>query len=88
MRFVVLYRPNSEFARTVEEFVHSFEERSFGVKAEVMEFDTKEGQAKAALYGVMQHPALLALRDDGELLKTWEGPQMPLMDEVLAYLRG
>jgi hypothetical protein len=87
MRFVAIYRPNSEFARTVEEFVHNFEERSGGVKAEVVDFDSKEGQSKCGVYGIMQHPTLLALRDDGELLKVWEGSQMPLIDEVLAYLR-
>lgn len=88
MRLLVLYRPNSEFARLTEEFIHDFESRSGGTKVEMTEFDTKEGQSIATVYGIMQHPAIVALRDDGQLLKQWEGPQMPLIDEVMAYLRG
>jgi hypothetical protein len=33
----------------------------------------------------MQQPAILALRDDGSVLKVWEGATMPLMDEVASY---
>jgi len=85
MKVVALYRPDSEFARMVEEYVHDFErQRSKTVK--LVSLDTKEGADIAALYDIIQYPALLALRDDGQLLKTWQGPQLPLMDEVAGYL--
>ena len=39
----------------------------------------------ASLYDIMNYPAILALRDDGSILKTWEGDELPLMDEVAYY---
>jgi hypothetical protein len=87
MKLIVLYRPNSEHARITDEFITNFERHSGGIKADLQDFDSKEGQATASLYGIMQHPAIIALRDDGELMKAWEGPMLPLMDEVASYLR-
>lgn len=54
-------------------------------KFEVVNVDSREGGALASLYGAQQYPAILALRDDGQLLQSWEGDTLPLMDEVAAY---
>lgn len=83
---IVLYRPNSEYARVVEQFVREFEQRGSGVKIDLINYDTPEAQAVAAVYGIMQHPTILAIREDGQLMKQWEGPEMPLQDEVASYL--
>lgn len=40
----------------------------------------------ASLYDVTRYPAVLATREDGELLYLWQGEQLPLMNEVAAYL--
>lgn len=85
MRLIVLYRPDSEFSRIVETFIHDYKRQHEGDKMEVLNFDSRDGSALASLYDVMQHPAILALRDDGSVLKTWEGTTLPLMDEVAAY---
>ena len=85
MRLVVLYRPESEFSRTVEEFVNSYKRWHEGDKLELLNYDSRDGSATASLYDVMQQPAILALRDDGSVLKTWEGSTLPLMDEVASY---
>ena len=84
MKITILYRPVSEFARTVEEFAHDIE-RQQNVKPELMSLDTREGANMAELYGITQYPAILAVRDDGELLQSWVGPELPLMNEVAAY---
>ncbi len=84
MRIIALYRPNAEFARTVEEYAHDFE-RQRGKAIELTSLDTAEGSDMARLYDITQYPALIALRDDGQLLRTWQGPQFPLMDEVAGY---
>lgn len=83
MKLSILYRPNSEHARKVEEFTHDFERK--GRKVELISLDTREGAALASLYDVMQYPAIIALRDDGQLVKEWEGEQFPLLNEVMAY---
>lgn len=85
MKVIALYRPRSEHARPVEEYARDFE-RSRGKAIELMSLDTRDGAEKANLYGIMQYPALLAVRDDGQLLKEWQGERFPLMDEVAAYL--
>jgi hypothetical protein len=84
MRIVALYRPNSEFARIVEEYAHDFEQQR-GKTIKLVSLDTPEGADMATLYDIVQYPALLALREDGQLLREWQGPQLPLMDEVAGY---
>jgi hypothetical protein len=82
---MILYRPASEFARIVEEYSHDFE-RTKGKTIELVSLDTREGSDLARLYGVTVYPAMLAVRDDGQLMKDWQGPQLPLMNEVAGYL--
>ena len=84
----MLYRPNSEYSRVVEEFIHEFQIRASGTrKIEVVNIDSQEGARIAELYGVMQHPAILVLQSDGFLQKSWEGGTLPLIEEVMAYSR-
>jgi hypothetical protein len=85
MKIVVLYHPQSEFARSVEEYAHDFS-RNRGKSIELLSLETQEGAAMATLYDIVRYPAVLALKDDGQLLKNWEGEQLPLMNEVAAYL--
>lgn len=80
----MLYRPNSEFARSAESFVRDFE-RHTGKVIEVVNVDTPEGTQKAQLYGVMDHPTFVAIADDGSFLKMWSGKPMPVMNELSAY---
>ena len=85
MRLIVLYRPESEFSRIVEEFIHDYKRQHEADRLELLNIDSRDGSATASLYDVMQQPAILALRDDGSVLNSWVGPQLPLMSEVAAY---
>lgn len=86
MKVLILYRPNSEHATTVETFVRDLQhQHDVGNKVEVLSVDTRDGSSTAALYDIWQFPAILALAEDGRVLNTWQGEQMPLMDEVAAY---
>lgn len=80
----MLYHPRSEFARSIEEYAHDFE-RIRGSAIELISLETVEGSDMAKLYDIVRYPALLAVRDNGELLKNWEGESLPLMDEVAGY---
>jgi hypothetical protein len=88
MKLLVLYRPNSEFARKVEAFIrdlqtmHNVDERH----VQVLDFDSREGSATASLYDVMSQPALLVIGDDGGYVKDWQGPDLPLLSEVAGYV--
>jgi hypothetical protein len=83
MKVYVLYHPNSDQARPVEEFIHEFD-RVYGRAIELLSLETREGAAMASLYDVVRYPALIALREDGQIYNTWEGLPLPLMDEVAA----
>jgi len=85
MKVLVLYRPNSEHGRLVEEFIRDFQRRYEAAKLEIINIDTREGIATASLYDVMQYPAILVLQNDGYLQKSWMGDRLPLMDEVFGY---
>jgi hypothetical protein len=88
MKVLILYRPRSEHARLVEDFIRDYKNRHEEGKLEVADIDTRDGSATASLYGIMQYPAVLALRNDGSVLKEWEGDQLPLMDEIAYYTFG
>ena len=88
MRVLVLYRPNSEHGRIIEEFIHEFKQRYAEAHLEVLNIDSRDGSATASLYDVVQYPAILVLQDDGYLRKSWVGERVPLMDEVFAHARS
>lgn len=85
MKVVILYRPQSEFARRVEEFAHEFERHDASRRTEMIDYDSREGMAMASLYGITDQPAIIALSDDGRMLQMWVGSDLPLMDDVAAY---
>lgn len=84
MKVVILYRPNSESSRVVEDFAREFSRRYQDRKLELVSVDTRDGSATATLYDVMRCPAVLALADDGQILHEWED-SMPLMNEISYY---
>ncbi|HVV25791.1 MAG TPA: hypothetical protein VHC21_02065 [Candidatus Saccharimonadales bacterium] len=88
MKVLVLYRPQSEHGRMIEEFIHEFQQRHSDERLEVLNIDTRDGSATASLYDIMQYPAILVLQDDGYLSKAWEGDQLPLIDEIVSYVRA
>lgn len=85
MKVVILYRPNSEHGRVVDDFIRDYKNRHEEGKLEVLDVDSRDGSSTASLYGVMQYPAILALRNDGSELHAWEGSTLPMMDEVAYY---
>ena len=86
MKAVVLYRPESDHAREVEEYVTNMQ-RQRNMTIEQASLETREGAELAKLYGIVTYPALLITQDTGELLKYWEGMPFPLMNEVAGYFQ-
>ncbi len=85
MKILILYRPESEHGRQVEEFVHEFQRRHGPRRLEILNLDSRDGIATATLYDIVQYPAILVIQDDGVIQKVWEGDALPLMDEVASY---
>lgn len=88
MKVLILYRPNSEHSRIVEEFVHDYKVSYPDSTLELVSLDTREGSSTAALYDVVQYPAILVLQANGSLQKIWEGSTLPQFDEVASYSYG
>ena len=84
MKIQFLYRPNSEHSRLVNEYVHEFKIRR-NIEIEMIDIDGRDGSSLAQLYGVMAYPAILVTKEGGELVASWQGTDLPLMDELAAY---
>ncbi len=83
MRVAILYHPVSDHARKVEEFVHDYE-RLTSHTVELISLETKEGASTAKTYDIVNYPAILVMREGGELLQHWQGSELPLIREVAA----
>lgn len=85
MKVLVLYQQHSETATAVEMFIHDFQQRHDASHLEVIDVDSREGSAAAALYDIMSYPAILVLREDGSVVQSWQGEALPLMDDLAYY---
>jgi hypothetical protein len=85
MKVVVLYRPVSEHATSVEQYAREFKHRT-SKDLELLDVDSKEGSAMAELYDVVRYPCFLALTDEGVLQKIWMDQALPLINEVTGYI--
>ena len=83
MKTVCIYRDKQDYSRSVEEWLESFY-RQTGRKIEVMNPDENIGFCEA--YDVVEYPTILALGEMGEVLASWRGREMPLINEVLYYM--
>ena len=85
MQVKIFYKPNSEQARRVDEFVRDFGKQYPDLKLNLVNPDDVQGSHEAELYDVMQYPTILALSNDGATLQRWDSGMMPLMSEVAYY---
>ncbi len=85
MKVCILYRSNSEHERTIKDFVRDFRHAQTDRAVELLDLNTREGASMASLYVIVEYPAILAMSSDGQLVKTWIGETMPLMNEVAYY---
>jgi len=85
MKISFIYHPHSEYARPVEEYAYNFKQQR-GHDIELISLETRDGASTASLYDIVRYPAILVRKDNGELVMEWEGPELPLMDEVAAYI--
>ena len=85
MKVLIFYKPVSEEARLVEEFIHDFGKEYPDLTLTVVNPDSVGGSTQAEIYDVMRYPTVLALSNDGSTLQRWDSGLMPLMNEVAYY---
>lgn len=84
MRVVVIYKDNTEHARSVIDFLHDFEYQT-GHQLETIDPDTHDGVQLCELYDVLEFPAIIATSDDGSLQRSWTGLPFPTINELSYY---
>lgn len=86
MKTILFYRPNSEHASTVEQYVRDFAQRT-GKQLPVMDVDSREGIDLCRLYDVVKYPTIIAIDNTGQELQRWDGDMLPQIGEVSFYLQ-
>lgn len=88
MKMIIIYRPDSEHSRSVEDFINEFE-RSYngGLELEVKNIDTSEGGSLARLYDIVSYPGYLVVDNQGSPIRIWQGGERPILSEVVGIGR-
>ena len=84
MRTFVVYKDQSDHARTVTDFLRDFE-RQTGHSLETIDPDTRDGAATCEAFGVMEYPTIVSIDDNGVMQNTWKGLPLPTISEVSYY---
>lgn len=87
MKLVILYHDKSEYSRPIEDFAEDCRKKT-SKQIETLSLETREGDALASLYGPLEYPSILVIRDDGQLVKGWQGGSLPIIDEVMGFLNS
>lgn len=86
MRVLVVYRDNTDYARSVTDFLRDFN-RQTGREVETLDPDTAAGSEFCRVYDIVEYPTMIALTDDGQMLNTWRGLPLPTISEVSYYAK-
>lgn len=86
MKALLFYRPNSEHERTVLEYLRDFTYRS-GKELPTVDVDSKEGADLCRLYDIVKYPTIIAISNDGQELRRWDGDMLPQASEVSYYFQ-
>ena len=85
MKVIVLYRPRSEHRAIVDEFIRQYQRLYPESKLDVVDIDSQEGTAIAQTYAIVNYPAIMVTRDDGNVVESWQGEELPKVEDVRYY---
>ena len=86
MRVVVVFREQTDYARTVLEFIRDFEHQT-GHQLEVIDPDTEGGILFCDTYDIVSYPTIIAISDDGQMQNCWVNLPLPTISEVSYYVQ-
>ncbi len=84
MRVVIVYKENSDHAREVIDYLRDFK-RQTGKMLEEIDPEKRENIGFVEAYDVVEYPTILALTDDGQVVNSWRGTPLPMINEVSYY---
>lgn len=85
MKVVVVYKDESDHARTVLDFLRDFE-RQTGHSLETLNPETADGAQFCRVYDIVEYPTVIALSDDSVMQNMWRGLPLPTISEVSYYV--
>jgi hypothetical protein len=85
MKVVVVYKRESDYARTVIDWLRDFT-RQTGKTLEELDPDTREGASFCRTYDIVEYPSLVALDADSQVQNMWRGTMLPTISEVSYYV--
>lgn len=84
MKIAILYRPKSEQEGKALDYARDYKQLK-GKELDLVSLDSIEGDNMAKLYGITQYPAVVAIKEDGQLEQLWQGEAWPQMNELDYY---
>lgn len=84
MKAVIIYKPQSDHARAVEDYLRDFKVRT-GTDLETIDPETREGADTCRAYDIVEYPTVVALSDDGQMQNSWRGLPLPTISELSYY---
>ena len=83
MRVVCIYRDNQDYSRSVDEWLENVRRQT---SREIETMNPDENVNFCETYDIVEYPTILALGNNGEVRASWAGRNLPLINEVLAYM--
>lgn len=86
MKVVVVYKRESDYARSVLDWLGDFK-RQTGKSLEEIDPDTRSGSIFCRDYDIVEYPTVLATDDTGAIQNMWRGTMLPTISEVSYYVQ-
>ena len=86
MRVVVVYKDQTDYARSVIDFLRDFQHQT-GHDVEILNPESPEGIDFCQTYDIMEYPTMIAISDDGQMQNAWTGLPLPTISEVSYYVQ-
>lgn len=86
MKVVVVFKDQSDYTRTVVDFLHDFEHQT-GHGLETINPESYGGIQFCETYDVVEYPTIIAMSDDGSVQNSWRGLPLPTISEVSYYVQ-
>lgn len=85
MKVVVVTKDNTDYARTVSDYLRDFK-RQTGHDIEIINPDEPNGASFCRTYDIVEYPTIVATADDGAMQNMWRGLPLPTISEVSYYV--
>lgn len=84
MKVMIIYRTESDYARSVIDFMRDIK-RQTGYELEEVSPDTREGNRICRDYSIVEYPTIVAVNSEGMMQNMWRGLPLPTISEVGYY---